>query len=144
MTPSSSCFSMSRNLAELFCSREREVAIQPYIKTDLHNLQWVKYQGSGNYQPKIDSKANLWATQTELDSLLVIFFYNKGLQLFSKSTNAAHFQKKEMYRQEQLFFFLKMFSMPNQDCGLAEMCVSTEYFSAIKSDRPLARPNSST
>ena len=45
-----------------------------------------------------------------------------------------------MYKQVQLFFFLRMFSMPNQDCGLAEMCVSTEYFSIIKSDKPLARP----
>ena len=96
---------MSRNLAELFCSREREVAIQPYLKTDLHNLQWVKYQGPGNYQPKIDSKANLWATQPELDSLLVIFFYNKGLQLFSKSTNAAHFQKKKCTDKNSYFSF---------------------------------------
>ena len=37
-----------------------------------------------------------------------------------------------------------MFSIANKDCGLAEMCVSTDYFSAIKSDRPLARLNSST
>ena len=47
-------------------------------------------------------------------------------------------------QKNTVIIFSKMFSMPNQDFGSEEMCVSTEYFSAIKSDRPLARPNSST
>ena len=76
--------------------------------------------------------------------LSTVFPLNSTTPLGLRIHNNIFWASYEMYRQAESLGRLTTFSMPVHDRGSAEICRSIDYWAAIKSERALARPSSST